>query len=74
LEIDTYFEIQERETTLGFVVLEMDIVTTSGVCYATVDPVSLRNKGDLEEKEDANSSSNVDDSNNEDSFWLGGRS
>jgi hypothetical protein len=58
---DTYFEVTYKETTTSYVVTEMDVNSTPGVAYVTVDPSYIRDKS----ADDGNSQSAAD-------YWLGG--
>lgn len=42
---DVYFEIAYKETVSGYIITGVDVNSTQGVSYITVDPASLRDKG-----------------------------
>lgn len=44
LNKDVYFEVSSNNSVQGFVIREKDIVTTPGVGYYTLDPVSKRDE------------------------------
>lgn len=70
LKDEVYFEIKEKDTTLGFSILEVDILTTPGVAYITLDPVPLREKPDFSQIEkDENT---IEKELGSDTFWFGG--
>ena len=59
---DTYFEVSYKETTNGYVVTELDVNSTPGVTYVTVDPSYIRDKS---AQDDENPQSAAD-------FWFNG--
>lgn len=59
---DTYFEITYKDTTTAYVVSELDVNSTPGVAYVTVDPSYVRDKS-AEGKENPQSATD---------FWFGG--
>lgn len=59
-----YFEVGYEQTQLGYVVTELDINSTPGLSYVSVDPVPLRDKSEKPTKEE--------DDKTEDYFWLNG--
>ena len=61
---DTYFEVSYKETTNGYVVTELDVNSTPGVTYVTVDPSYIRDKS---AQDDENPQSATD-------FWFNGGS
>jgi hypothetical protein len=60
---DMYFEVSYKETTNGYVVTELDVNSTSGVMYVTVDPSYIRHKSAENGKTEAAAN-----------FWLSGGS
>ena len=58
---DVYFEVAYQDTKQGYVVSEIDIHSTPGVCYVNVDPSYVRDKGSL-----PGSDSNAQN------YWLNG--
>lgn len=60
---DLYFEHQQGETLQGYVVSEIDIVSTPGVAYVSVDPSYIRDKSESDAQTSQNSA---------ESFWLNG--
>jgi hypothetical protein len=61
---DVYFEVSYKETTNAYVVSELDVNSTPGVAYVTVDPSYIRDKSE-EKVENPQSAAN---------FWLNGGS
>ena len=61
---DTYFEVNYKETTTGYIVTEFDVNSTPGVEYVTVDPSYIRDKSARDEE---NPQSAAD-------FWFNGGS
>ena len=59
---DVYFEVSYKETTNAYVVSELDVNSTPGVAYVTVDPSYIRDKSE-EKVENPQSAAN---------FWLNG--
>ena len=64
IQKDTYFEVTYKETTQAYVVKGLDVNSTPGVSYVTVDPVPLRDKTPAPTQQ-------PDDDDNE-FFWLKG--
>lgn len=64
LERDCYFEIKKDTVTLAYWITELDVVSTEGVCYASVDQ---RHKIDFTEPPTQTTQDNPDDY-----FWLNG--
>ena len=61
---ETYFEVGYKETTSGYVVTELDVNSTPGVVYVSVDPSYTRDKTEITiPKSEKNSA---------DYFWLQG--
>ena len=58
---DTYFEVTYKETTTSYVVAEMDVNSTPGVAYVTVDPSYIRDK-----------SADTNEGPSAAEYWLGG--
>lgn len=65
LEKDTYFEVTYQEKPAGFVIKDIDIHSTPGVAYVSVDPVPLR-----EAAEEVGEPATPEE--NQDYFWLNG--
>ena len=61
---DTYFEVNYKETTTGYVVTEFDVNSTPGVTYVTVDPSYIRDKSARDGKNPQSASD----------FWFNGGS
>ena len=61
---DLYFEITQGTTTQGYVVTDLDINSTPGISYVTVDPVPVRPA--------ATSVTQTDKDAKEDFYWLNG--
>lgn len=59
-----YFEAIQSGARQGFVVSEMDIISTPGIAYISVDPVPLRDKAEKPEP--------TEQDKKEDFFWLNG--
>jgi hypothetical protein len=59
---DTYFEVVYEDTTTAYVVSELDVNSTPGTMYVTVDPSYIRDKS-ADEKEEFESAAN---------HWLNG--
>lgn len=59
-----YFETTQQGARQGFVVSEVDITSTPGVAYISVDPVPLRDKVEMPEQ--------TEQDQKEDFFWLNG--
>lgn len=64
IEKNIYFEVTQGETRSGYVVSQMDIGSTPGVAYVSIDPVPLREKTEVPK--------DLDKIPEEDSFWLQG--
>lgn len=62
---DLYFEVTYKEMPAGFVIKEVDIHSTLGVAYVTVDPVPVR-----EAAEEVGEPATPEE--NQDYFWLNG--
>lgn len=60
---DVYFENRQGETNSGYVVSEVDITSTPGVAYVSVDPSYVRPTESAELVKNGNSAQN---------FWLNG--
>lgn len=67
LTIDQYFEIEELETPLAFVITGIDILSTRGIMYITLDPVQIRNLENTIQTDNQEAAKVGDDS-----FWLNG--
>lgn len=61
---DLYFEVKQGNITQGYVVTELDINSTPGVNYVTVDPVPIRDISETPQK--------TKEDKEEDFFWLQG--
>jgi hypothetical protein len=61
---DVYFENKQGETNSGYVVSEVDITSTPGIAYVSVDPSYVRAKMDNTEL--------VTNGNSAQDFWLTG--
>ena len=61
---DVYFENKQGETNSGYVVSEVDITSTPGIAYVSVDPSYVRAKMDNTEL--------VKNGNSAQDFWLTG--
>lgn len=61
---DMYFEVKQGNITQGYVVTGIDINSTPGVAYVSVDPVPLREESPKPQKSDTDKQ--------EDFFWLQG--
>lgn len=64
LKIEAYAEIKSMETTTPFVVTDIDVHSTPGVIYVTVDPTFDRDESEKPIP--------TDKDNPEDFFWLNG--
>ena len=64
IEKSVYFEVTQGKTQSGYVVSQLDIGSTPGVAYVSIDPVPLREKTEVPE--------DLDKIPEEDSFWLQG--
>ena len=64
IEKNVYFEVTQGETQSGYVVSQLDIGSTPGVAYVSIDPVPLREKTEVPE--------DLDKIPEEDGFWLQG--
>lgn len=60
---NTYFEVPYKETTSAYVVTELDVNSTPGVAYVTVDPSYIRDKSP---------DASVEDVTEAEQFWLSG--
>ena len=58
---DKYFEVSYEDTKNAYVVMEMDVNSTPGVEYVTVDPSYIRAQ-----------STDGDNTQSAADFWLGG--
>ena len=58
---DKYFEVSYEDTKNAYVVMEMDVNSTPGVEYVTVDPSYIRAQ-----------SADSDNTQSAADFWLGG--
>ena len=66
---ETYFEVTEGVTNQAFIVTDVDINSTPGVTYASVDPTLLRSPEEPPLKEEADpNEENLD----ENYYWLNG--
>ena len=61
---DTYFEISYKDTTSGYVITGVDVNSTQGVSYVTVDPAQLRDVSIKDAGAQYSSSAKQ--------YWLGG--
>ena len=59
---DIYFEVAYKETNSAYVVTELDVNSTPGVMYVSVDPSYIRNKSETSEEENTSA----------EQFWLNG--
>lgn len=64
IEKEIYFEVTQGETRSGYVVTQLDIGSTPGVAYVSIDPVPIREKSEAPK--------DLDIIPKEDSFWLQG--
>ena len=64
LKKEVYFKVVQGETEQAYIVTDVDINSTPGVCYATVDPTLIR--------DDSAPSTATDMDNPEDIYWLNG--
>ncbi len=64
LKKDVYFEVAEGETITAYVVTDVDINSTPGVQYTSVDPTPVRSKQPLPERPEGDNST--------DYYWLDG--
>ena len=60
---DLYFEVVQGDTVQGYVIKELDINSTPGVGYVSVDPVPLRSNDNPKKN---NTNAEID------SFWING--
>ena len=61
---EMYFEVSYKETNQAYVVTELDVNSTPGVAYVSVDPSYVRNKTEITIPEENASSAEY--------FWLNG--
>ena len=64
LKREVYFENKQGETNEGYVISEIDFITTPGVAYVSVDPTYVRDKSEKPIKQEGE--------NGADYFWLNG--
>ena len=64
LKIESYMEVQQGETKQAFVVTDVDVVSTPGVMYVSVDPTYIRDKSEKPIQTDKDEAT--------DFFWLNG--
>ena len=64
IEKEVYFEVTQGTTKTAYVVSQLDIGSTPGVAYVSIDPVPVREKHEIPNE--------VIENPNENSFWLQG--
>ena len=64
LKTDAYIEVGNKEEISAFVVTDVDVHSTKGVMYVSVDPTYIRDKSEKPIQ--------TDNDNPEDFFWLNG--
>jgi hypothetical protein len=64
LKIEAYTEITFKETTTAFIVTDVDVYSTPGIMYVSVDPTFIHDKSEKPTQ--------TDNDKPEDFFWLNG--
>lgn len=64
IEKEVYFEVTQGATKTAYVVSQLDISSTPGVAYVSIDPVPIREKHEIPKE--------VIENPDENSFWLQG--
>ena len=61
---DAYLEIKKEEADLGYIISEVDFVSTPGIAYISVDPSYLRDQSEKPVQKEGDNSAEF--------FWLNG--